>query len=421
MLLAQRQSIPLYWIAALLFAVQVRSVVSQQPLRAVPRQTGAFADDIRQPLVNAPQPLFQLAGPNGVTIRPASVPPSQPSTPVRLPTVRTSTRSTDLEDLTPANRYFTQAIVEHLPQYLDTDNPNSPATEALEQPDIPPPSTLPPLPPEIYNQAIDALGTAPELLEHLPLFGEDYLAFAPFLIPSAQPSTQLRLNYSGYFQATPHPINGPYSAGTEEDPVFHSVSVYSETTSGKNAGFIQLDVDSVGLREMTTGAKTSLLEGVGLFSLPTLMPHDRFWVSMLAATIIPLRTDNSFFETSIPAVSTGLLTQYQPTSNVMFHGTTNLTFQPGGDSVFLYGFGISSLLHSTQVDDPSGISRAVIPTFEALWSTDVGGGDKLDTILALAPGLRVILSPEVELGALGAWHLLGSDERSIRVELRYYR
>lgn len=420
-LLAQRQSIPLLWIAALLLVAQVRSAAPQQPLISGPRQSEAVATDIRQPQVNAPQPLFRLARPNSVTIVPVMAPPSQPERPVRLPAVRKSARSTDLEHLTPANRYFTQAIAEHLPQYLDTDNPNPPATEPWDQSQFPPPSTLPPLPPEVYERAIDAIAAAPELLEHLPLFGEDFLASSPFLIPSAQPSTQLRLNYSGYFQATPHPINGPYTADSDQDSTFNSVSVYSETASGKNAGFIQLDVDSVGLREMTTGAKTSLLEGIGLFSLPTPMPHDRFWVSMLAGTIIPLRTAESFFKTSIPAISTGLLTQYQPSSSVMFHGTTNLTFQPGGDSVFLYGFGVSSLLHSTQIDDPSGISQAIIPTFEALWSTDVGGGNKTDTILALAPGLRFILSPEVELGALGAWHLLGSDERSVRIELRYYR
>ena len=415
------QSTLVRWIAALLLLVQVRSALPQQSAPSALRQPGLGGSGIRQPLSAASQPIFRLAGPNAVIVRPVAVPPTQSNVPSRLPAVQTSKRATNLDNDTPANRYFTQAIAEHLPQYLDTDNPSSRAAQPFDPPNAHPPSTLPPLPSEIYAQAIDAISAAPELLDHLPLFGEDFLASSPFLIPAAQPSTQLRLSYNGYFQATPHPINGPYTAGAAGNPFFNSVSAYSETASGKNAGFVQLDVDSVGLRELSTGAKTSLLEGGGLFSLPTVLPHDRFWVSMLAATIIPLRTEDSFFNTNVPAVSTGLLTQYQPTTNVMFHGTTNLTFQPGGDSIFLYGLGVSSLLHSTQLDDPSGVNQAVIPTFEALWSSDVGGGEKIETILALAPGLRFILSPEIELGALGTWHLLGSDERSVRVELRYFR
>lgn len=433
---AQGHSAPVRVILILLVVMCCRSAPAQPRYSSAIAQPSAIQFGVphhvrsgeRQTLAQQSHTPIRVADLSGVTIQPVVAPPDPRGTPVRLPDVQTAKQSTNPDHPTPAERYFSHTILDNLPDYPNTDQPNRPPASLRDQLDLHVPTNLPPLTEAIYNQAIDAINTAPEILENLPLFGEDYLAFAPFLIPSAQPRTQLRLGYGRYFQATPHPVNGPYSAGTAADPAFNSVSVYSETASGKNAGFVQLDVDNIGLREMTTGAKTSLLEGDGLFSLPTFLPHDRFWVSMLAGTIIPLRSDESFFETSMPAISTGLLTQYQPSTNVMFHGTTTLNFQPGGDSVVLYGFGISSLLQSTQLDDPSGISRALLPTFEALWSTDIGGprsteprGKKIDTILLLAPGLRFILSPEVELGATGAWHVMGSDERSIRLELRYFR
>jgi len=201
-----------------------------------------------------------------------------------------------------------------------------------------------------------------------PGIGHERVMFAPFLIDTTQPESNMRFRFTSiYDEIDPDRVEYLWGHIGVKGPTLPEKSVdYQELRSSWEVALgkafsitteVPLDVmdpeinpNRAGLGDVSVTTKTLLLNG------------NNWQITQILRCDVPTGTVDRGLGTGHVSLEPGLLFRYKWTAETYFHGELEYWFPLGGDptidgQVLQYGFGISHLLYETD-------NYAIIPTLE---------------------------------------------------------
>ncbi len=275
------------------------------------------------------------------------------------------------------------------------------------------------LPTPHHNSTFYGLGGV-EVGSCEPGIGHERVMFAPFVIDTSQPESDLRFRFDSMYKlidpdrteyywariGTRGPLLPEKSVDMQDVRIAWQVATgkaFSITTEVPLVGVSPEDnPDTAGLGDVSVTTKTVLLDG------------NNWEITQIFRTDTPTGNPHRGLGTGHVSLEPGFLLRYKWTNETYFHSELEYWFPLGGDptadgTVLKYGFGISHLMYESD-------TYAIIPTlefvgwtiFDGIQTSPTGVPQVIDTmgIFNVQPGIRFVRDTGGDLG-LFEWGVSG--------------